>query len=226
VTALYHGVAGLLRDKGLELQAGRLAAVSGKASTSKAIIVPAARARYLAEIADAVRGYHRQINEQVKRVRQRQQLRAVMGLLAAEGKSTADLEPLLERVESEIDPHARKLVDMWPQVRESYSGDEYVVKIRDKEIRTQLTTRSLSGSRIPKVALPSFEEHGELLRWMMRENLPGSFRTPPGCLLSSARMKTRPGCSLAKATRSAPIAVSRSCRNMRKQPGCLPPLTR
>jgi methylmalonyl-CoA mutase len=98
-----------------------------------------------------------------------------MCLLAAEGKSTADLEPLLERVESEIDPHARKLVDMWPQVRESYSGDEYVVKIRDKEIRTQLTTRSLSGSRIPKVALPGLEEHGELLRWMMRENLPGSF---------------------------------------------------
>ena len=59
--------------------------------------------------------------------------------------------------------------------KESYSGDEYVVKIRDKEIRTQLTTRSLSGSRIPKVALPRFEEHGELLRWMMRENLPGSF---------------------------------------------------
>jgi methylmalonyl-CoA mutase len=175
VTALYHGVAGLLRDKGLALQAGRLATVPGKASTSKAVIVPAARARYLAEIADAVRGYHRQINEQVKRVRQRQQLRAVMGLLAAEGKSTADLEPLLERVESEIDPHARKLVDMWPQVRESYSGDEYVVKIRDKEIRTQLTTRSLSGSRIPKVALPGLEEHGELLRWMMRENLPGSF---------------------------------------------------
>jgi methylmalonyl-CoA mutase len=175
VTALYHGVAGLLRDKGLALQAGRLATVPGKASTSKAVIVPAARARYLAEIADAVRGYHRQINEQVKWVRQRQQLRAVMGLLAAEGKSTADLEPLLERVESEIDPHARKLVDMWPQVRESYSGDEYVVKIRDKEIRTQLTTRSLSGSRIPKVALPGLEEHGELLRWMMRENLPGSF---------------------------------------------------
>ena len=63
------------------------------------MIVPAARARYLAEIADTVRGYHQQVNEQVKLIRQRQQLRAVMGLLAAEGKSTADLEPLLERVE-------------------------------------------------------------------------------------------------------------------------------
>ena len=175
VTALYHGIASLLRDKGLKLEAGRLATVPGKASTAKAVIVPAARARYLAEIADTVRGYHKQVEEQVKRVRQRQQLRAVMGLLAAEGKSTADLEPLLERVEGEIDPHARKLVDMWPQVKASYSGDEYVVKIRDQEIRTQLTTRSMSGSRIPKVALPGFDEHGELLRWMMRENLPGSF---------------------------------------------------
>jgi methylmalonyl-CoA mutase len=175
VTALYQGVVELLRDKGLKLEPGRLTPAEGKASTSKTVIVPAARARYLAEIADAVRGYHKEVETQVKRVRQRQQLRSVIALLEAEGKSTADLQPLLERVETEVDPHARKLVDMWPQVKESYSGDEYVVKIRHKEIRTQLTTRSLSGSRIPKVALPGFEEHGELLRWMMRENLPGSF---------------------------------------------------
>ena len=175
LTALYHGVARLLRDKGLKLEPGRLSSVAGKASTSKTVIVPAARARYLAEIADTVRGYHQQVDEQVKLIRQRQQLRAVMGLLEAEGKSVTDLEPLLEQVEGQIDPHARKLVDMWPQVKESYSGDEYVVKIRDKEIRTRLTSRSLSGSRIPKVALPRFEEHGELLRWMMLENLPGSF---------------------------------------------------
>ena len=175
VTALYQGVTALLRDKGLDLPPGRLPRVEIKAATGKTVIVPAARARYLAEIADAVRGYHRQVEEQVKLIRQRQQLRAVKALLEAEGKSVMDLEPLLEQVEARVDPHARKLVDMWPQVKESYSGDEYVVKIRDKEIRTRLTSRSLSGSRIPKVALPRFEEHGELLRWMMLENLPGSF---------------------------------------------------
>jgi isobutyryl-CoA mutase len=175
VTALYQGLTALLRDKGLDLLPGRLPLVAGKATTSKALIVPAARVRYLAEIADTVRGYHRQVDEQVKLVRQRQQLRAVQTLLETTGKSTADLEPLLEQVESQIDPHARKLVEMWPRVRESYSGDEYVVKIRDREIRTQLTNRSLSGTRIPKVALPRYEDHGELLRWMMRENVPGSF---------------------------------------------------
>ncbi|MDZ7621589.1 MAG: fused isobutyryl-CoA mutase/GTPase IcmF [Candidatus Competibacteraceae bacterium] len=175
VTALYQGVTALLREKGLNLTPGRLPPVAGKATTSKALIVPAARVRYLAEIADAVRGYHRQVDEQVKLIRQREQLRAVQALLATTGKPTADLETLLEQVESQVDPHARKLVDMWPRVRESYSGDEYVVKIRDREIRTRLTNRSLSGTRIPKVALPRFEEHGELLRWMMLENLPGSF---------------------------------------------------
>ncbi|KAB2928267.1 MAG: methylmalonyl-CoA mutase [Candidatus Contendobacter sp.] len=175
VTALYQGVVESLRDKGLALQPGCLPPAEGKATTAKTVIVPAARARYLAEIADTVRGYHQQVNEQVKLIRQRQQLHAVKALLEAADKPTADLEPLLEQVELQIDPHARKLVDMWPQVKESYSGDEYVVKIRDKEIRTKLTHRSLSGSRIPKVALPRFEEHGELLRWMMLENLPGSF---------------------------------------------------
>ena len=175
VTALYQGVTALLRDKGLDLPPGRLPRVEIKAATGKTVIVPAARARYLAEIADAVRGYHRQVEEKVKLIRQRQQLHAVKALLEAESKSVADLEPLLEQVEARVDPHARKLVDIWPQVKESYSGDEYVVKIRDQEIRTKLTSRSLSGSRIPKVALPRFEEHGELLRWMMLENLPGSF---------------------------------------------------
>ncbi len=175
LTALYHGVVDLLRDKGLNLQPGRLKSVTSKASTGKAVVVPPTRARYLAEIADTVRGYHRQVDEQVKLIRQREQLRAVMALLQTENRAVTDLEPLLARVEAQLDPHARKLVDMWPQVKASYGGDEYVVRIRDKEVRTRLTSYSLSGSRIPKVALPRFEEHGELLRWLMLENLPGSF---------------------------------------------------
>ena len=115
------------------------------------------------------------MNERVKRIRKRQQLYAIKAMLETTHKPIADLEPLLEKVEAYVDSHARKLVEMWPQVRASYSGDEYIVKIRDRELRTQITSRSLSGTRIPKVALPRFEDHGELLRWMMLENVPGSF---------------------------------------------------
>src|SRR5262249_3244709 len=62
-----------------------------------------------------------------------------------------------------------------PEIRRAYAGDEHVVKVRDREIRTRLGTVSLSGTRVPKVALPRFEDHGEILRWRMRENLPGAF---------------------------------------------------
>jgi methylmalonyl-CoA mutase len=64
---------------------------------------------------------------------------------------------------------------MWPQTVKAYSGDEYVVKIRDKEVRTRLNSVSLSGTKVPKVALPRFEDAGEILRWQLRENVPGSF---------------------------------------------------
>ena len=64
---------------------------------------------------------------------------------------------------------------MWPQTKAAYSGDEYVVKIRGKEIRSALTTTSLSGTHVPKVALPQFEDASEILRWQLKENVPGSF---------------------------------------------------
>ena len=64
---------------------------------------------------------------------------------------------------------------MWPKTKAAYAGDEYVVRIRDKEIRTALTTTSLSGTKIRKVVLPPFEDDGEILRWQLRENVPGSF---------------------------------------------------
>jgi hypothetical protein len=57
----------------------------------------------------------------------------------------------------------------------AYAGDEYVVKIRDKEIRTALTHTTLSGNKIRKVALPQYEDHGEMLKWLLLDNVPGSF---------------------------------------------------
>jgi isobutyryl-CoA mutase len=77
--------------------------------------------------------------------------------------------------EAQLDPHAKKLLAMWPQMQQAYAGDEYVVKIRDKEIRTALTHTTLSGSKIRKVALPKYQDHGEILRWLMLDNVPGSF---------------------------------------------------
>jgi methylmalonyl-CoA mutase len=175
VSALYQELLRQLADKGLRIGPNKLRPVAVRASSSKTVIVPPARSRYLAEIATTVRDYHAAVKEQSALARRRQQLLAVKSLLGKQGKSTVDLDVLVEETEARIDPHARKLVEMWPQVKESYSGDEYIVRIRNKEIRTILTHKTLSGTRIPKVVLPNYEDHGELLKWMMKENVPGSF---------------------------------------------------
>ena len=138
-------------------------------------VVPPARQRYLAEIAEAVRGYHRSVLEQSRIARERQQLTASQRMLEAAGKGAADLDGLIADREQRLDPRARKLLEIWPQVRASYAGDEYVVKIRDREMRTPLYDTTLSGTRIPKVVLPKFEDAGDLLRWLLLENVPGSF---------------------------------------------------
>ncbi len=98
-------------------------------------------------------------------------------MLAAGGQGGrgADLEALAAERDAKLDARAKKLLDMWPKTKAAYAGDEYVVKIRDKEIRTALTTTSLSGTKIRKVALPQFEDDGEILRWQLKENVPGSF---------------------------------------------------
>ena len=66
-------------------------------------------------------------------------------------------------------------IERWPAVVESYSGDEQVVVVRDREIHTRLTKESLSGNKIPRVSLPRFTDHGELVRFWRSENLPGYF---------------------------------------------------
>ncbi len=190
VTALYQGLLPKLAEFGLTVKPGKLAAVDAKFSSGKNAIVPPGRSRYLAEIADTVREYHRFTAKQVKLARERQQLQESKRMLdenpsPAGGRGTGERE-LIEQIDeliterdSKLDANAKKLLAMWPDMQATYSGNQYVVKIRrgDKfeEIRTQLTATTLSGTRIRKVALPRFEDHGEILRFLMLENVPGSF---------------------------------------------------
>ncbi|MCP5265844.1 MAG: methylmalonyl-CoA mutase family protein [Burkholderiaceae bacterium] len=183
VTALYQGIKELLVEKqadfGLKLQPGRLAPADTRSSSAASAIVPTQRARYLADISESVRGYKSRARAQARLAREVQQLRESQRMLHEaiphKHKAREALEEQAVRREEQLDPGARRLLGSWPEVREAYAGDEYVVKVRDREIRTALTRRSLSGSRIPKVVLPAYEDHGELLKWLLLENLPGSF---------------------------------------------------
>ena len=175
VTALYQGLLEALTEKGFKTWKSTLPSPAGKTSTAGTAIVPTARTRYLAEIAETVRGYHLTVKEQVTLVREVQQLTGAGRMLAECGRSSPDVQVLAAEREARIDPRARKLLDLWPKVKASYAGDEYVVKIRDKEIRRKIVSTSLSGTKIRKVCLPAYEDHGELLKWLLKENVPGSF---------------------------------------------------
>jgi methylmalonyl-CoA mutase len=85
------------------------------------------------------------------------------------------LNHALEKVEEQLHPLTTKMLKEWPKLREMYSGKELVTKVRDKEIVTELTSKSLSGLDIPKEALPKFEDWGDIVKWIMKENVPGSF---------------------------------------------------
>jgi isobutyryl-CoA mutase len=172
VTALYHAVAARLAEKGLKLGKGRLPRPATPVSTGVHAIVPSQRQRYLAEIADAVRTYHEFSERQARLARERQQLLAAREMLK---ENFPRLDALLTEKEAALEARTKKLLESWPDTVKAYCGDEQVVTVRGKELRTRLTQVSLSGTKYPKVALPRYQDHGELLRWRMRENLPGEF---------------------------------------------------
>ena len=176
-TALYQEVLAQLSGIGLTHSAGQLPQVSTRRSTAATVIVPSDRVRYLAEIADTVRNYHRHTRQQVQLARERQQLRETRRMLAAQGavNDGEALDNLIESREQSLDSAAHKLLDNWPAIRDSYSADELVTHVRDREIHTALKYQTLSGTQIPRVSLPDYEDHGELLKWLLLENLPGSF---------------------------------------------------
>jgi methylmalonyl-CoA mutase len=175
VTALYQGILPRLAEHGLKIKPGSLPPIKTRASSARNAIVPPSRSRYLAEVADTVRGYHALAGEQSRAARERQQLLAAKAMLSAAGKDAAMLDPLIEEKDAGLDARSRELIEDWPETKKSYAGDEQVVRVREREIHTRLSTISLSGTKVPKVALPGFEDHGEILKWRMRENLPGSF---------------------------------------------------
>ncbi len=179
VTALYQALKPRLTALGLPLREGRLPQVAVRHSTNQSPIVPAARTRYLAEISDTLRGYKKKAREQAALAREIQQLREAARMLSVakphRPKAAEAAIDLAQERELAQDPAARKLLAQWPDMQRAYAGDEYVVKIRDKEIRTALTTKSLSGTSIRKVALPQYEDHGEILKWLMLDNVPGSY---------------------------------------------------
>jgi methylmalonyl-CoA mutase len=179
-TSLYVGIIDSINRKVGADWTTKLVARPDKKPSSMTIIIPPERTRYLSEISDAVRRYHTWGEHQEGLVRRIWQLDSAVRALRESGgredsEAQREIKELRESIERQLDPRALRLVGEWQELKEQYSGEELVFKVRGKEIRHSLRNRTLSGTNLQKIVLPKFEDPGEILRWRLRENLPGMF---------------------------------------------------
>lgn len=142
-------------------------------------IIPPEREQYLYEITSTLKEYRKFTDNQVSLVRKLYQLRGTQELFeekyGADHNSVKSIIKEVEEIENILHPDSKKKLEYWPKLKEVYQQDVHVTKIRDKEIVNKLNTTTFSGTKIPKIALPKYEDWGEILKWCMKENVPGSF---------------------------------------------------
>lgn len=144
----------------------------------KAAIIPGDRAHYLLEIANTVRRYRKFAEDQVRIARRCFQVHGTLELVTEqqpESDLRAALQALYDGLWSALHADCQAILKGWSHKRRLYRAEEFVTRVRDKEIRTPLHTHSLSGTKIPKVCLPAYEDWGEVLKWSLLENVPGEF---------------------------------------------------
>ncbi|MEN8688002.1 MAG: fused isobutyryl-CoA mutase/GTPase IcmF, partial [Desulfuromonadales bacterium] len=174
VNRLYRALIDKLNDKRKLDWQSQLVAGEGQSIAQQ--IIPPEQVSYLAEITHTARAYGKKVKEQTEIGRQFYQLSGSRALLSEKCDcQVAELETLVEQSENALSEENRKLLQKWPELKKAYREEVMITKVRDKEIRTELTTTTLSGTRIPKVCLPDFADYGEIIRWCMKENAPGFF---------------------------------------------------
>ena len=162
-------------------------------TTPPSAIIPAERVRYLAEIVETSDLYDAFVNEQVAIARQLYQIDGVLKTLSSETLSgsptvrrpgadrvsddrvTPSLQALYADFENRLHHDCRRLLESWPALKQKYRADTYQYQVRDKTIHQSLFSTSLSGLRIPKISLPTYEDWGDILQWLLTENVPGEF---------------------------------------------------
>jgi methylmalonyl-CoA mutase len=173
VTALYQCLRDLLAALGLPVGEGVLEPVDVRHSSGIRPVIPADRVRYLSEITAAVRDYHTKTEHIADAAARAQRLDAVYRELSAAGLDGRAVGSLLDQAQADVPPVIAEQIAGWPAMVASYSAEEQTVVVRDRPTHPRLARESLSGNRIPRVALSRFTDHGSLVRFWRREKPTG-----------------------------------------------------
>jgi methylmalonyl-CoA mutase len=167
------------------------ATAHARMTADRSAVIPPDRVRYLAEIADASQKEASFIDEQARLASLAYRLAGALAALGAQGTAhgaqggvlpapselsgSTDLSGRYAKVYESLDHRCRALLQAWPSVVARYRSPTYQYKVRDRVLEQPLWTETLSHLKIPRVSLPRYQDWGDLLRWMLTENVPGEY---------------------------------------------------
>jgi isobutyryl-CoA mutase len=198
VNFFYKALIGIINEKTGAGFTTKMRAEAGMAD--KIFIIPPNRTRYLSEIAETVRNYNKMAEKQAEAAQRMQAIHDTLNMLRAKGlghraegiehraegielraKSieqgdlTTVLEEEIKKIETELDGKTKFILESWPMKVASYTQPEYIFQVRDNKIRIKTHIESLSHTSIPKISLPKYKGWGDIVRWSLKENVPGEF---------------------------------------------------
>jgi isobutyryl-CoA mutase len=174
VNGLYSGLLEIINRKCGQKFVCNIPEDSISHTSSVRFAIPPDRIRYLGEIAEAVRDYKKGVNKQADIARRIQQLRSALVEIDDEVAHDA-IEKKMAALQDKLKPEHRKLLEGWDELRRTYSSDYFRYKVRGQEYKVELTDTTLAGTHIPRVTVPDLKDHGERLRYLLLENVPGHY---------------------------------------------------
>jgi len=145
-------------------------------SQYKMTVIPPSRIRYLSEISDSIRTYNRKVAQQARLANQLQHLEGTITLLEGEASTLINhLQEKAQAIADQLTPDNLHQLRHWHEKVATYEADEYIYQVRDKEIHVPTYIQTISHNRVPKIALPRYSAWGDILTWLLQENVPGAF---------------------------------------------------
>ncbi len=183
MNVLYAKLMDILAEKtGFKTQISTLKSDNTEGVLSeKTYIIPPNRTRYLSEIAETCRSYDTWVSKQSDIARQlfsiKNTIQSIENQKIIENKDQIlrGVKSLYSEIEIQLDGQCKKILDNWETKKAAYAQDEFMYQVRGKDIRVPAFRKSLSGNKIRRVSLPKFKDWGEILNWVLSENVPGEF---------------------------------------------------
>jgi len=165
-----------LMEKVNEISGGKFTSSIHKEEIHEStFIIPPYRTRYLSEISETIRKYNEWAKKQAKIAHQLDGLKLAKDQLSENPNLIEELNKKIHDLELNLHPRNKELIEQWDETVEKFSGDDFTYQVRGKDIKVTTISETLSGLKINKIALPKYQSKGDILKWLLLENLPGEF---------------------------------------------------